>query len=377
MDLKWFWDIYNYDIHGIEVGPVIVAFLFVLAGFVLKFILTAVLNRLARAAEKTRFALDDVLLKALARPVGWGAVLAGVYFALTMFTLPTDPVDFPKFANALARGLSVLLIVWFALRLLNGIADYWMAKAEKTDTKLDDQLIPIARSSGRVFLILFGAVLFLQNIGYSVGSLLAGIGIGGAAIAFASKDVLSNLFGSIVIFFDRPFHIGDWIVVGGVEGTVETVGLRTTKVRTFANSLVTVPNQLFTTTPINNWSRMEKRRIKTHVTLSYGTTPEQMEQAVGRIRGLIENDDNFRHDFFLVHFVAMEAYSLNILIYCFTVTTKWGEWMAIREKFYLDIMRAMADIGVEFAFPTQTVHIEGLPENLPGKGKDIEGVNLP
>ncbi|MBN1758779.1 MAG: mechanosensitive ion channel family protein [Chitinispirillaceae bacterium] len=143
--------------------------------------------------------------------------------------------------------------VWVYLTAFGVIfAGLWMERAKRTESKLDDQLIPIVRRSSKVFFFVIGVVLVLQNMGYSVGSLIAGLGIGAVAIAMASKDTVANLFGSLMIFLDKPFHIGDWIEMGSIEGTVEVVGLRTTRIRTFANSLITMPNSMFTTGAINN-----------------------------------------------------------------------------------------------------------------------------
>jgi MscS family membrane protein len=196
-----------------------------------------------------------------------------------------------------------------------------------------------------------------------VGSLLAGLGIGGVAIALASKDTVANLFGSLVIFLDKPFQIGDWIEMGSIEGTVEEVGLRTTRVRTFANSLITIPNAKFTTEAVNNWSRMKKRRIKMTVGLTYDATPDKVEEAVLRIREIIAADEKIRNDFYLVNFDNLGPSSLDLFVYCFTETTNWAEFLQAKQEFLLKIMRAVEELGLEFAFPTQTLHVESLPED--------------
>jgi MscS family membrane protein len=217
----------------------------------------------------------------------------------------------------------------------------------------------VVRKAAKVFLVITGSVMVVQNLGYSVASLLAGVGIGGAALAFASKDAVANVFGSIVIFVDRPFLIGDWIEVGDVEGTVESVGIRVTRVRTFANSVLTIPNAQFTILPINNWSRMRKRRIKLTVGLTYDATPDGVRAAVEAIRGIIRADDRLDQEFFLVNFHDFGESSLDIFCYLFTRTTDWTEHMQIRQEFMLAVMQAMADLDLQFAFPTRTVHVQG------------------
>jgi len=350
------------DVLGVTAGQLLGAFAAVLAGFVAKQILMAVLKRAGTVATKSKTRLDDIFIESLSRPLGWGAVLGGIYVALQILPIPEEPIDLLTFVDALGKGASIVLLVWFAIRLSDRLCAHWTEKAVATDSKLDDQAIPIIQKTTKVFLVLVGASLVLQNLGYSVGSLIAGLGLGGAALALASKDTLSNLFGAIVIFWDRPFAVGDWVVIGDVEGTVEEVGLRTTRVRTFANSLITLPNMKLTTASINNWSRMKKRRIKMTVGVTYDSNPEQMEAAVKAIQEIIESSEDFHHDFYLVRFDSFGASSLNIFIYCFTVTTNWAEFLRVKEQFLLSIMRRFKELDLGFAFPTQTVHVASLPK---------------
>jgi len=207
--------------------------------------------------------------------------------------------------------------------------------------------------------------MIIQNAGGDVGSLLAGFGIGGVAVAMASKDTIANLFGSVVIFIDRPFQIGDWVDIGGQEGTVEEVGLRVTRIRTFANSLITVPNSQLTTTAINNWSRMQKRRIKLTIGLTYDSNADQMEKAVEAIRDVLRSDERIAQDFFLVNFTDFGPSSLDIFVYCFTNTVRWDEYMQVRQEVLLAFMRRIQALGLSFAFPSQSVYVESLPDLSP------------
>ena len=356
---------FNLSLWGIEVWVYLAAFGAIFAGFLGKKIAALVIGHFIKITEKTRFALDDIIFGALSKPVEWAVMVGGLYIALHILPVPDKPVDVKKFIDALMNGTVVALVVWFAVRLVDGLADLWDEKAKDTESKLDDQLIPIIRRSSKVFLFVIGVVLVLQNMGYSVGSLLAGLGIGGVAVAMASKDTVANLFGSLVIFLDKPFHIGDWIEMDAIEGTVEVVGLRTTRIRTFANSLITLPNSLFTTKAINNWSRMKKRRIKMTVGVTYDTSPDKLNDLVKRIRTIIGEDDNIHNDFYLVNFDNFGPSSLDIFIYCFTVTTNWAEFLQVKQEFMFKVMTAVESLGLSFAFPTQSVHIERVPPGLP------------
>ncbi len=348
---------------GIALWVYATAFGSILVGFIGKKITSAIFAKLIKATEKTKFALDDILLTALSRPAEWAVVTGGVFLALLILPIPKEPVDIARFVQSVLVGISVALAIWFAMRLVDGLTGIWEKKAAKTETKLDDQLVPIVRRSSKVFLFIIGAVLILQNLGYSVGSLLAGLGIGGVAVAMASKDTIANLFGSLVVFLDKPFHIGDWIEMGNVEGTVEEVGLRTTRVRTFANSLVTVPNLKFTSNTINNWSRMKKRRIKMTVGVECSASPEQMDELVIKLREIIDKDKKIRNDFYLVNFDNLGPSSFDIFIYCFTETTNWAEFLQAKQEFLLEIVKCVRGLGLDFAYPTQSLHVASLPED--------------
>jgi MscS family membrane protein len=355
-------DFFAREVIGITVGQLTGAFVAVLAGFIGRAVVTWVLKRLAVVTSRSRTRIDDLFIEALDRPAGWAVIACGIYVALQILPLPSEPVDIVTFADALFKGVTMLLLIWFGIRLSDRLCEHWATVATTTESKLDDQAIPIIQKTVKVFLVLVGASLFLQNMGYSVGSLIAGLGLGGAALALASKDTLANLFGAIVIFWDRPFEVGDWVDLEGVEGTVEEVGLRTTRIRTFANALVTLPNMKLTTASITNWSRMQKRRIKMTIGVTYDSSPEQVEAGVKAIQDLIATTPEIRDDFYLVRFDAFGPSSLDIFVYCFTSTTVWAEFLAVKEKFLLDIMRKFKGLGLSFAFPTQTVHVATLPE---------------
>ncbi len=345
------------ELMGITMAQLTFSFLAVLAGFLGRFIVSVVLKKVALIASKSKTKVDDIFIESLHSPLRWAVLIIGIYIALQILPLPEEPVDIASFVDALFKGVSILLIVWFGIRLSDRLCARWAERAENTDSKLDDQAIPILQGTVKVFLVLVGIALFLQNLGYSVGSLIAGLGLGGAALALASKDTLANLFGAIVIFWDRPFELGDWVVVEGVEGTVEEVGIRTTRVRTFANALVTVPNMKLTTASIVNWSKMQKRRIKMTIGVTYDSKPEQLRAGVKAIQDLIAETPELRDDFYLVRFDSFGPSSLDIFIYCFTATTVWAEFLEVKEQFLLNIMGRFQEIGLEFAFPTQTVHI--------------------
>ncbi len=354
-------EFFQLELLGLPLWTYLFSLISILLGFLAKKIVQWIFRRLVRLTEKSKLKIDDVFVVALSRPCEWATVLAGLYLALSILPLPSEPLDVKRFTFAVLTSIFIALIIWVATRLVEGLTGIWGEQAKTTETKLDDQLVPIVRRSLKVFMYIIGVVLILQNLGYSVGSLIAGLGLSSLGLALASKDTAANLFGSVVIFLDKPFQIGDWIEVGDVEGTVEDVGLRTTRVRTFANSLVTVPNSLFTTSSVNNWSQMKKRRIKMTIGVTYDASPEKIDRLVKEIRQIIEDDQDIRSDFYLVNFDHFGVSSLDIFIYCFTITTNWSAFLEAKQTFMLKIMYCVKNLGLSFAFPTQTVHVESIP----------------
>ncbi|NOG53556.1 MAG: mechanosensitive ion channel family protein [Planctomycetes bacterium] len=266
-----------------------------------------------------------------------------------------------------AFALKVLLIairlivmvagVWSSSRLVDLICEALASKAERTATKFDDVLIPLLRRTLKIFIIVFGLIYIANAFEIEILPLLTGLGIGGAAIAFASKDTIENFFGSVAVIADRPFEVGDWVVIGDVEGTVETLGFRSTRVRTFYNSLVTIPNANLVRANVDNYGRRKYRRYKTHVGIAYDTPPDLVEAYCEGIREIVRAHPYTRKDYFQVWLNQFSAASIDILIYIFHETPDWSTELRERQRFMLDIMRLAERLGVEFAFPTQTLYL--------------------
>jgi MscS family membrane protein len=342
-------------------------------------LLTSWLISLALGAVASRASKDSVrgaVIHALDGPLRWGILTISLWVAYVIVTTRSGE-ELANILSAEADHHEAILsyqiflasempfLMWFGIRLTNNWTEIWRERALLTEGTFDDQLVPVVRTLAKLGIFIVGLLLIIQNLGGQVGSLLTGLGIGGAAIALASKDTIANLFGSIVIFVDRPFQVGDWVEIGDQEGTVEAVGLRVTRIRTFANSLITVPNSALTTTAINNWSRMRKRRIKLTIGVTYGSTPEQVLAGVTAIRDVLTNDKRIAQDFMLVNFTNFGSSSLDIFVYAFTVTTRWDEYMRVREDVLLQIMRRFRELGLSFAFPSQSLYVEKLPDGFP------------
>lgn len=322
---------------------------------IVRYLFTTTLPKLAK---RTSTQTDDLFFKLSRRPAEMLILIGGLDMATRILQLPQKPMDFRLGAENAVTVAFTLTIAWFLFNMVS-ILEQWLGRwTKQTDSLLDDHLLPFMRKGIRAFIFFMAALMLIQNLGYSISGVLASLGIGGLAVALAAKDTLANLFGSVMILVDRPFHLGDWIKAGDIEGVVEEVGFRSTKIRTFAKTLITVPNSVLSNLAVNNFSRMPKRRIKLMVGVSYETTPAQMEQAVEAIREMLRNHPAIHQDFWLVHFTEFNASSLDIQVYCFTSTTVWEDYLDARQDVHLQIMKILEGMGIEIAFPSRTVYVK-------------------
>lgn len=368
-------------LFGLKVGNVVSFLAVMLLGYVFSAVVNRLIKRADRSLEKGSF--YHAFFEAAHGPVKWAIFVATLWVAV--FAAKAATTDLSQLGSNTSDAIwqlvtriaspgerawflltEVPFAIWYLSRLIDKLTLLWSAKAAETADTFDDQLVPVVRQGSKLFIYILGGLTMAQAAGWNVTSLLAGVGIGGAAIALASKDTIANVFGSVVVFVDRPFQVGDWVEISGQEGTVEEVGLRTTRIRTFANSVITLPNSTLTTSAINNWSRMKKRRIKLTIGVTYDSKAEQMEQAVKALREVLRNDDRIMQDFYLVNFNNFGPSSLDIFIYAFTKTTRWDQYMQVREEILIEFMKAIQGLGLSFAFPTQSLHIESLPQ-MPGQ----------
>lgn len=353
------------EVLGIAIWQSISAFILLLVGLVLRKVSDFVFEKkLIPFFEKTPFEFDNLLATAISKPLGYLILLCSISGAFAVLPIPTEP-DVQAFIFGTLKVFMVATIVWFMFRAVDVGVQYLAGLAERTESKLDDQLIPLIRKALKGTIGIICSVWVIQLLGYSVSSLIAGLGIGGLAVALALQDTLSNFFGSVFIFLDRPFRLGDWIRLGDVEGIVEDIGFRSTRIRTWPATLVTIPNKTVASAMVDNWSKMPKRRVSQTVGVTYETTPEEMERAVSSIRNIIESDDGVDKEYIVVRFTDFGASSLNILLYYFTRAVAFADHLATKERINLAVMRALSKLGLSIAFPTQTVHLKGeLPKGF-------------
>ncbi|MBN1959040.1 MAG: mechanosensitive ion channel family protein [Desulfuromonadales bacterium] len=348
-------------VFGIGLTRFISAFAVLFLALILKRVIAHLFTKsLFKAAQKTSGTLDDTLLKSINKPAEFLVVVIGFYLGVEILQLPQQPTDLDQLARNAVQILLTFNLAWFCYNMVS-LLEQWLGHwAGKTESSLDDHLVPFIRKCLRVFIVILAILMLIQNLGYSISGLLASLGLGGLAVALAAKDSLSNIFGSIMILLDRPFSIGDWIKAGDMEGTVEEIGFRSTRIRTFAKTMITVPNSVLMNMSIDNFSQMPKRRIKLNVGVTYDTTPAQMRQAVEAIKQLLRKHPAIDQEFFLVNFTDFGSSSLDIMVYCFTTSTIWGEYLDARQDVCLKIMEILESIGLEIAFPSQTLYMHDM-----------------
>ncbi|MDA0802591.1 MAG: mechanosensitive ion channel family protein [Planctomycetota bacterium] len=260
-------------------------------------------------------------------------------------------------ADGLGRAILTLALAWLAFRVVDVLGDMAGERVAKSTNQLDDLLVPLIRKSLKTLVVIFGVIYFAISVKLEITPLLTGLGISSLAIGFAAKSTVENLFGSMTVILDRPFQIGDWVVIGSVEGTVESMGLRSTRVRTFYDSQVVIPNSTLLSANVDNYGRRRFRRWRTMLGVEYGTPPERLDAFVTAMRDLFASQPNARPD--RNHIVVNEFAdsSINILVYVFFEAKDWETELASRQRFILDIMRLAEKMNVAFAFPSRTIYM--------------------
>ncbi len=337
-----------------------------LAGRIAAFLLKAVAGRFRRRgwqfwAHLPADAVGPAKLALIALGLGIGfAMLHGTSLPLRSFVRQT------------VHLLYSVAVFWYAFNLVSILEVVLRRVTSRTESTLDDQVVPLIRKTLRVVLVTLGTLYVLDSVfNQDIGAWLAGLGIAGLAISLAAQDSLKNLFGSITIIFDRPFQIGERIIYGGYDGVVEEIGFRSTKVRTLTGNLVTIPNSNIVNDPVENVGRRPSIRRILNVTITYDTPKEKIEQGVQILRDILE-EDGIREPIHptvngddmppRVYFNDYNAESLNLFVIYWYAPPAWWDYMEHAQRLNLRIFEEFERAGIEFAFPTQTLYLAGDPK---------------
>lgn len=340
-------------------------FLIILLALLIDFIQRRLMNRLADLVEATENLWDDALFHAAVRPLSVLIWLIGITLAAQV--IPDRGGDGLLSATMLTliRQLGVLFcFAWFLVSLVKNIEVNAIEIADRDGREIDRTTINALGRVVRITIVVTAILIALDTLGFSISGLLAAGGIGGLAIGLAAKDMLANFFGGVTVFIDRPFSVGDWILLQqqGVEGTVEHIGWRQTTIRKFDKRPVYVPNATFTTASVENPSRMTHRRINETIGLRHDDI-RQMEPITDAVRKMLMEHPEIDHSqTLMVHFNAFNQSSVDFFIYCMTHTVNWQKYHAVKQDVLLKISDIVAQHGAEMAFPTRTLKISQAPE---------------
>ncbi len=332
---------------------------FVALGIVLGFVIVAKIlywvatNILKKVAKKTEAKLDDILIDIIEEPLVFVVILAGIWVALGTLH-KTQSID-----NLLTGGIYIIVVLniaWFLSRLLDAMVKiYLVPLAQKSSSTMDDQLIPIVRKGLKLCIWSIAILVGLNNAGYNIGALLAGLGIGGLAFAMAAKDTVANLFGGFTIFVDKPFVVGDRIVTNGFDGVVEDIGLRSSQIRTLQGRLVTMANADIANGAVENISSEPHRKVSMSLGLTYDMDENKVAQAISIVENIIKQTAEVK-DESVVGFSSFGDFSLNISVIYYII--KGENMTTAKNNINLNILKEFNSHGIDMAYPTQTVIVQ-------------------
>ena len=349
-------DLFNYEIAGQKAWRIVVFFGVVLVSLIVGRLSRYFMERAAKHSVVANRASMSKLMTSLSRPAVLLAFAIGVWLALPFLQLPETGRNI---AGTASHVLFVVAVGYAVYRLVD-VVDYYLAEfAKRTESKVDDMLVPLVGKSIRITVFVLVLAQVVQSLSDKpLTSVLAGLGVGGLAIALAGQDTIRNVFGSLVILGDKPFEIGDRIVVDGHDGPVESVGFRSTRIRTLEGHLVTVPNAEMVDKIVQNIGKRPHIRRLANITVTYDTPPEKVRRAVEIIKEILADHEGIHPDFPpRVFFSDFNDCSLNIIMLYWYHPPDYWAYMAFTEKVNHEILTRFNEEGIEFAFPTQTLYL--------------------
>lgn len=352
-------EVWNTGIMGYSFGDMIIAFgiflgFYILRGLFSRFIFSYIDRWVANSSTKA----DDMLHSALSEPLRFVFIILGVFFAFQYLNLAGAAGEV---ADNTTRSLIAIAIFWC---LRNAITPLGVLLQE-LETVLTSEMIDWLITGAKWTIIFVGVATILQLWGIQVAPIIAGFGLFGVAVALGAQDLFKNLIGGLSILVEKRFSKGDWIKVDGVvEGTVEAIGFRSTHIRRFDKAPVFVPNTELSNAAITNFSAMTHRRIYWMIGLEYRSSAEQLAAVCNGIQNYISTHEDFAQPPEVAQFVRVDSFgpsSIDVMLYCFTKTTDWGQWLEIKEALAFKIKDIVEEAGTGFAFPSQSIYVESMP----------------
>ena len=341
--------IMNYTVLNLPLYKFIISFfVFFIFLFARKLFTITIVKTAKIFVGKTKTDIDDKILDSLIKPLDFMFIIFGAHISSIVLGIDNYMILFTK-------GMMIFTLFWF---LYNLIIAFEKDILKLFNKRISQEIGLFLVKSLKVFIIALGVVAVLQNFGINVSAFIASLGLGGLAFALAAKDTAANLFGGFAILTDNIFKIGDWVKIGSVEGTVEDIGMRTTKIRAFDKRLIVMPNATIANSAVDNFSRRDRRRIKMRLGLTYSTSPAQMERILKEVRKMLQNHPKIHSEPLFVYFDEFDNSSLSLFFYLFTKTADWEEYLKIREDINLKIIDIVEKNGSSFAFPSNSIYFE-------------------
>ena len=346
-------DFLSYRIYNNEVQEILISLAFILGAIVLGRLVRWFAEKiLPKLTAKTETQLDDVLVEVLKAPMLFALTLVGFWIGIKRLSMPANVME--MMADAY-KFLLVISATWFVSRAVSTFINVVLKeKVNDESSRMDEHALSLIKKVSSFVIWSIGVITALNNAGVDVGALIAGLGIGGMAIALAAQDTAKNIFAGMMILFDRPFKIGELITIDGTTGYVEDMGIRSTKLRTYSGQLVVIPNYKTADSNLTNITREPSRRIELNVGLTYSTTPEQMRQAMDILRNLPSSVTGIEEKV-KVYFTSFGDFSLNIT--CWYYIKKDSNLFETQSAVNLHVLDEFNAHGLDFAFPTQTLYV--------------------
>lgn len=341
---------------SIEIVDIIIAICIILLFKIFSSSIAYIIIKLFKFKTKNKRKIKE---SAFYDPLRGFFVILGVYLAVLFLKAPL------QISNEVMRVVTQIFEILTIIAFAKGLAKSFTAQStlvkkmqKRLNRELEDSMLDFMLKVVRVIIYLIAAFLIATVLGINLNGLIAGLGIGGVIITLAAQDTAENLFGGLVIFLDKPFAVGDWIEVSTYEGTVEDITFRSTRVRTFDNSVVTIPNSVLSNSSIINWSKMERRRYKTNLCIQLDTPLEKVEKFQVRVKEMLQKRDAIYDDSIIVKFDEITDNGINILVSMYTESVDYVSYLAEKENINRKIMTILREENIELAYDTKTVHVK-------------------
>ena len=370
--IEGFWQevqkVWDAGIFGTDLGNIFLAAgIFLLFLFARRIFFRTIMQSFKLMSRKSKTDLDDQVLTAIEQPLEFAFVVIGLYVAAQFVTLSET---LAYILAQLVRSLIAVTIFWAIFRVIDPLSSLLdraigILGSESMHETVKGFFVKVTKA----VVVALGIAAVFQEWGFNVAAVLGSLGLVGMAVALGAQDLIKNMFAGLTIFLDRIFEKGNWIKTPDVEGNVEEIGFRATKVRQFDKALVTIPNSKLGNEALINFSRMTQRRIYWRIGVEYRTTKEQLASIIKDIREYLQSHPDFETDptktKTFVYLDSFGASSIDILLYCFTKTTAWGEWLAVKEVLAYKVKEIVEGHGAAFAFPSTSLYVESLPLGVP------------